>query len=113
LTTGGRERKGVIMKRIVLIIIVFFAFLILPSLCLSAGNTVHPELPRITAEELKELIDNKSEFILVDSRDSGSYSKEHIKGAINIHFDPAGDPMVRRMTLMALPMDKLIVIYCA
>ena len=101
------------MKRIVMSAMAALTLLIFPISCISAGKTVHPELPRITAEELKELIDNKSEFILVDSRDSGSYSKEHIKGAINIHFDPAGDPMVRRMTLMALPMDKIIVIYCA
>ncbi|MFC1839536.1 rhodanese-like domain-containing protein [Thermodesulfobacteriota bacterium] len=101
------------MKRIVLPAIAAFTLLILPALCISAGKTVHPELPRITAEELKKLIDEKGEFILVDSRDSGSYNKEHIKGAINIHFDPTGDPMARRMTLMAIPMDKLIVVYCA
>lgn len=101
------------MKKIVLLVTAFFTLLILPALCMSAGNTVHPELPRITAKELKELIDKEDDFILVDSRDSGSYSKEHIKGAINIHFDPAGDPMTRKMTLMAIPMDRLIVVYCA
>ena len=101
------------MKRIVLLFIAAFMFLILPALCISAGKTVHPELPRITAGELKELIENKGDFILIDSRDGGSYSKEHIKGAINIHFDPAGDPMTRQMTLMALPMDRLIIVYCA
>jgi 3-mercaptopyruvate sulfurtransferase SseA len=101
------------MKKIVLLVTMAFILLILPALCMSADKAVHPELPRITAEELKELIDKKSDFILVDSRDNGSYKKEHIKGAINIHFDPAGDPMTRRMTLMALPMDKLIVVYCA
>ena len=72
----------------------------------------HPELPRITAEGLKKLMDEKGEYVLVDSRDSASYNKGHIKGAINIHYDPSGDPMAREMTLMALPMDKLIIIYC-
>ena len=101
------------MKRIGLLFITALILLVLPGLCMSAGKTVHPELPRITAEELKQLIDKKGDFILVDSRDSGSYSKEHIRGAVNIHFDPAGDPMSRRMTLMAIPMDRLIVVYCA
>lgn len=101
------------MKKGIISILLFGVFLILPVLCISAGKAVHPELPRITAEELKKLIDEKGDYILVDSRDSGSYSKEHIKGAINIHYDPTGDPMTRRMTLMALPMDKLIVVYCA
>lgn len=101
------------MKKGIISILLLGVFLFLPALCISAGKTVHPELPRITAEELKKLIDEKGNFILVDSRDSGSYSKEHIKGAINIYFDPTGDPMTRRMILMALPMDKLIVVYCA
>ena len=73
---------------------------------------VHPELPRITAKGLKQLIDKNYDHILVDSRDSASYDKGHIKGAINIYYDPVGDPMVREMSLMALPMDKLIIIYC-
>ncbi len=73
----------------------------------------HPELPRITAKGLKQLINKEYEFVLVDSRDNASYDKEHIKGAINIYYDPVGDHMAREMTMMALPMDKLIVIYCA
>jgi len=36
-----------------------------------------------------QLINEKNEYMLIDSLDSGSYNKEHIEGAINIHFDPA------------------------
>lgn len=101
------------MKRIVSLAIAVLILSISPKPGDSADKTVHPELPRITAEELKNLIDKKSDFILVDTRDSGSYSREHIKGAINIHFDPSGDPMMRSLTLMSLPMDKLIILYCS
>ena len=45
----------------------------------------HPEVPRITAEELKQLIDEEGDYVLVDSRDSMSYNQGHIKGAIIIH----------------------------
>ncbi len=71
-----------------------------------------PNMPRISAEELKKMIDEEADIIIVDTRDSGSYQFGHIKGAVNIYFDPTGDPMNRQMTLIALPMDKLVVTYC-
>ena len=72
----------------------------------------HPEVARITAEELKKLIDQKADIVIVDTRDSLSYETGHIPGAVNIYYDPNGDPMNREMTLVALPADKLIVLYC-
>lgn len=72
----------------------------------------HPEVPRITAKELKKLIDEKADIVIVDTRDSLSYETGHIPGAINIYYDPNGDPMTREMTLVALPANKLIVFYC-
>jgi 3-mercaptopyruvate sulfurtransferase SseA len=72
----------------------------------------HPEVPRITAQELKQLMDKKGEYILVDTRDSYSYDHGHIKGAVNIYNDPEGDPYPRKMMLRALPRDKLIILYC-
>ncbi len=75
-------------------------------------DVVLPDIPRITAEELKQMIDNGDDLVAVDTRDSGSYSAGHIKGAVNIYYDPTSDPMARQMMLIALPMDKLIVTYC-
>ena len=72
----------------------------------------HPEVLRITAEELKQLIDAKADIVIVDTRDSLSYDFGHIPGAINIYYDPNGDPMTREMTLVALPYDKDIIFYC-
>ncbi len=97
------------MKKIVLLILMVF---LSSAVLVNAADVAHPELNRIKAKELKQLMDKKGEFILIDSRDSGKYSNGHIKGAVNIHFDDSGDPMVRRMSLMALPMDRLIIVYC-
>ena len=72
----------------------------------------HPEVPRITAEELKKLIDEKSEFVLLDVRDSDSYDLGHIEGAENINLDANGDPTTRGMMLMNLPRETLIILYC-
>lgn len=77
-----------------------------------AENVVLPNLPRITAEELKEMIDKGADLVTLDVRDIGSYEAGHIKGAVNIYYDPTSDPTERQMMLMALPMDKLIVTYC-
>ncbi len=84
-------------------------------LCIAAAKdeVVLPNIPRIKAEDLKQMIDNAgTDFVTVDVRDSGSYDAGHIKGAVNIYYDPTADPTDRQMMLIALPMDKLIVTYC-
>lgn len=76
------------------------------------AEMAYPEIPRITAEELKKLLDEKGEYVLLDVRDSYSYDSGHIEGAENISFDATEDPMNRGMMLMALPMETLIILYC-
>jgi rhodanese-related sulfurtransferase len=71
-----------------------------------------PNLPRITVEDLKKMIDKGEDLVVVDTRDSASYAAGHIKGAINIYYNPTSDPTERQMMLVALPMEKLIVTYC-
>ena len=83
------------------------------SLAFGEGDVMYPNLPRISVEEVKGKIDKgDKDFVLLDVRDSGSYAAGHLKGAVNIYYDPTGDPMNRQMILMALPMDRLIVAYC-
>lgn len=69
-------------------------------------------MPRITCEELKQLIDNGENVVIIDTRKNNSYNAEHIEGAINIYYNPSGYPVEREMTLAALPADKLLVLYC-
>jgi rhodanese-related sulfurtransferase len=79
----------------------------------SKHKVVFPEIPRVSVEELKKMIDKGSrDFVVVDVRDSASYEAGHIKGAINIYYNPTADPMDRQMMLIALPMDKLVITYC-
>jgi rhodanese-related sulfurtransferase len=105
------------MKKSVLLNLTLVWFLValmpgIPNAAVEAEKVVHPDLPRITAEELRQMIDKGGELVTVDVRDSGSYDAGHIKGAVNIYYDATGDPTDRQMMLMALPMDKLIVTYC-
>jgi rhodanese-related sulfurtransferase len=71
-----------------------------------------PKAPRITAEEVERRIKNKEDVVVVDTDDSISYGAEHIKGAVNIVYDPTTDASAEDGTLSALPGDKLIVFYC-
>jgi len=94
--------------------------LILPLLSLigtfstasAKDEVVLPNIPRISAEDLRQMIDKGADFVTLDVRDTGSYEAGHIKGAVNIYYDPTADPTDRQMMLIALPMDKLIVTYC-
>ena len=64
------------------------------------------------AEEVQQLLNLKANVILVDTDDSVTYEAEHIKGAVNMAYDPTVDPQERQGLLGALPSDRLIVFYC-
>ena len=70
----------------------------------------YPEVPRITSEELRRLIDQGVNLVVVDCRARSSYEMGHIRGAINIPTTPLDSD--REMMLILLPMDKMIVPYC-
>ena len=70
------------------------------------------EVPRITCEELKNLIDRGENLVVIDTRKNTDYQAEHIKGAVHIYYDPSGDSMERELMLSALPLDTLLIVYC-
>ena len=71
----------------------------------------NPEVPRMAADELKQLIDTNADFVLVDTRDASAYYNGRIKGAKNIPSYPGGQPLFAK--LKTLPINKLIVFYCS
>jgi rhodanese-related sulfurtransferase len=71
-----------------------------------------PQVPRITAEEVERLAKDKGNIVLVDTDDSESYAADHIKGAVNVAYDPTADARAQDDMLSALPGDKLLVFYC-
>jgi rhodanese-related sulfurtransferase len=72
----------------------------------------HPEVPRMPARELVQLLKEKADIVIVDTQAPDGYEMWHIPSAINITYDSTADPMNRQLMLTALPMDKQIVIYC-
>jgi len=79
-----------------------------PSILMRQGFLL-PELPRISAEDLKVIYDNRDPLVLVDVRDRPQYDSGYIPGARNIPNEPEADSLSK---LKQLPKDRLIVLYC-
>jgi rhodanese-related sulfurtransferase len=75
-------------------------------------QVVHPEVPRIPAKELKELLAKKADIVVVDTDPADSYELWHIPSAINIAYASMNGTAKRDSMLARLPKDKLIVLYC-
>ncbi len=85
---------------------VSLSFLIIMVLLLS--HAVAQDFKIISAEELKQLIDQKEKMILVDARPVAEYQDGHIPSAINIPPEKFNE--ISRY----LPenRDELIIFYC-
>ena len=79
-----------------------------PSILMRQGYLL-PELPRISAEDLKVIYDNRDPLILADVRPKDLFDSGYIPGARNIPNEPEADSIAK---LKQLPKDKLIVLYC-
>jgi len=74
-----------------------------------------PEIPRITCEELMQMMDRGDDFVLVDTRSAEwGYNTGHLPGAISIPNQPEPPYTEEWVTtqLQGLPQDKLIILYC-
>ena len=109
------------MKRIHLRSLLLYLSVVLLPLSISArasaaakeeAPVVHPEVPRISCEDLRAKIEAKEDIVVVDTRDAMTYEDAHIPTAVNIYYNPVDDPTTREMYLVSLPMSKLVVIYC-
>ncbi len=60
----------------------------------------------IAIEELKDLLDKKVDFVLLDVRSYAGFLESHIKGAKNVPVDEL------EKNVDSLDRSKLIVVYC-
>lgn len=96
-------RKGMSAKGIFILLCIGLAVL-----CLHASVRAEGQFGTITTDELKQMIDGKQKFLLIDARSPQEYKDAHITGAVNI---PDKEFEANKKLL---PEDKnsLIVIYC-
>ena len=72
----------------------------------------YPDVPEITAIELKKMMDEGKPLFIIDVRDQPSYAWAHIPGSANFPFDPAADPNDMLMRLWMIPDGRTVVFYC-
>jgi phage shock protein E len=71
-------------------------------------NFMTPKVPKVDAEVVKNAIDAKKDFILLDVRTREEYVKNHLSEAINIPVDE-----VAEKALKIIPdKNKTIYVYC-
>jgi phage shock protein E len=63
---------------------------------------------QLSSEELKKLIDNNSNFLLLDVRSPEEYERGRIKGSVNIPYELVGE----KLSLLVPDKKTKIVVYC-
>jgi hypothetical protein len=76
---------------------------------LTKQNFKGPDIPRITAQTLKQMLDAGTPLVLIDSRMRDLFDMGHIKGAKNI---PNDDKTARDAKFKLFCPNDLIVFYC-
>jgi len=83
--------------------------IILAMLCIAGvAYAGHDEIPRISVDELKKVMDQKADVVIIDAQLKEIYDSGHIKGAISL-------PWKQELTTedtAKLPKNKLIIVYC-
>ncbi len=95
-----------LVRRIVILLVLISGFLV-ATLAVTIFSVWAGEIPRITPKELKKMIENKADILVVDNQPKGAYDIGHILGAVNF-------PWATEIKMSAnLPRDKVLVLYCA
>jgi rhodanese-related sulfurtransferase len=74
----------------------------------SVHGFAQDELPRISIQELKKMMDNDEPVTIIDVQPKEVYEMGHIKGAISIPWKS----QIALEDVWSLPGDQLIVTYC-
>ncbi|MCL2878452.1 MAG: rhodanese-like domain-containing protein [Acidobacteria bacterium] len=77
---------------------------LLAAVCAAAQS----DMPRISIQELKALMDKGTPVTIIDAQPKNIYDEGHIKGAISL-------PASKRIALedvWSIPSDQLVVTYC-
>jgi hydroxyacylglutathione hydrolase len=87
-------------------LLVFFSGILATTLAIFICSASSAEFQHISAEELKNLIESKSNILVVDVQPKVAYEAGHIKGAINFPWAKEISGPVK------LPRNTSLVIYC-
>jgi rhodanese-related sulfurtransferase len=65
----------------------------------------------IDAERLDTMLDEREDWLLVDTLPPGSYERQHIPGAVNVPAE--AEDLVSRVDELVSRRDDPVVVYCA
>ena len=82
--------------------------LALPFGCIGCSNDSSASYDQISGAEAKALMDSKSGYIILDTREQYEYDEGHISGAILIPYDKIADCAEKELP----DKDQLILVYC-
>ncbi len=88
-----------------MIIIISLLLTLIAAPCFSEGE----DIPRMTIEELKKMIDDKVEVTIIDVQPLNIYEKGHIRGAISIPWKS----QLALEDVWVIPSGIPIVTYCS
>ena len=75
-------------------------------------QVIHPEVQRIPATELRDLLAKKADIVVIDVNPKDFFDSWHIPSAINIPYSSLDGGASRERKLKKIPVGKLIVLYC-
>ena len=82
--------------------------LVLPFGCVGCSNGSSATYDQISGAEANALMDNESEYIIIDARTQEEYDQGHIPGAIMIPEYEIADRAEKELP----DKDQLILVYC-
>lgn len=68
-----------------------------------------PEIPRISSQQLNQMMDNNEPLIVIDNRPEFKFNQGHIPQSINLPDDLEAEQIAGFLTL---PKDRPIILYC-
>lgn len=87
---------------IAVLIVLGISWFLVQAQCAAA----EPE--RVSIEQVKNMLDDENDVIVIDTRSARSFEDGHIPGALPMPF-----PDGLRAGAESLPRDKTIILYCA
>ena len=78
----------------------------------ASKKVIHPEVLRIPAAELRDLLAKKADIVVVDVNPKDFFDSWHIPSAISIPYNSMDGAANREKRLKRIRVGKLIVLYC-
>jgi rhodanese-related sulfurtransferase len=89
-------------------VVVLFSFLMVLFVVVSVCVSVQADVPRISIQELKEMMDKGIEVTIIDTQPRAIYAMGHIKGAISLPWKS----QIALEDVWSLANDVPVVTYC-